>query len=246
MTQPKLTHWTFASGALTLLAAGSVAAASQFIPPSLALLTASPIGPVMALDTYVGHYEFASITVLDIQRQGNQLSAIFAGAPGDTLESRGADEFRYTDSEASIRFDRDGSGHITGLSFKQNDGVTYAPRIPAARVAAIQSKIAERYRTQVADPGSEAALRRLIEGLQSGSPNYAEMSPQLAGGTRAMLENFQATMRPLGAIQSVTFKGVSKDGWDVYLVRHAHGDRDWQIALDNKGAIVGALVDAGS
>jgi len=246
MTQPKRTRWTIASAAVTLLALGSVLAASQFIPPPLALAAATSSAQAMALDSYVGHYEFASVTVLDIQRQQDQLSAVFPGAPGDLLASHGADEFRCKNVDATIRFKRDPEGQIAGLSFEQNGEVTYAPRIAAARLQAIQGKIAERYRKQIAAPGSEAALRRLIEGIQSGLPNYSEMSQQLAGGTRTMLQNFQSTMRPLGPIQSINFKGVNKAGWDEYLVKHAQGDARWQIALDDKDVIVGALVHAGS
>jgi hypothetical protein len=242
MIQPKTTRWTIASAALPLLAAGAVVATSQFIPPPLALAAATSSAQAVALDSHVGHYEFASVTVLDIQRQQDQLSAVFHGVPGDLLAGHGTDEFRYKNVDATIRFKRDPEGQIVGLSLEQNGVVTYAPRIGAARVQAIQSKIAERYRKQIATPGSEAALRRLIEGILSGSPNYSEMSLQLAGGTRALLQNFQSTMRPLGPIQSINFKGVTKAGWDEYLVKHAHGDEGWQIALDDKGVIVGAVV----
>jgi hypothetical protein len=113
-------------------------------------------------------------------------------------------------------------------------------------VQAIQSQIAERYRRQLAAPGSEQALRVLIAGLQSGSPDYSMMSQQLAGGTRTMLKSFQSTMQPFGSIQSIEFKGVNKAGWDQYHVQHAHGAADWQISLDDKRVVVGALVNSDS
>ena len=72
------------------------------------------------------------------------------------------------------------------------------------------------------------------------------MSPQLAGGTRTMLKSFQSTMAPFGSIQSMEFKGVNKAGWDQYHVKHAHGSAEWQISLDDKGVIVGALVNSDS
>jgi hypothetical protein len=241
-----MARWTVSSMALAILAMGTVAAATAVVPPPLRLAAATSNGNATELDGYVGRYEFASVTILEIQRQHDELSALFSGAPADSLSMRAADEFRYKNVDATIRFKRDATGRIMGLNFEQNGAVTYAPRIASARVQAIQGEIAERYRKQVAAPGSEQALRRTIEGIESGSPNYPEMSPQLAGGTRTMLKSFQSTEQTLGPIHSIEFKGVNNEGWDEYRVMHAHGATNWQIALDDKGVIVGALVNAGS
>ena len=234
MFQPKKS-WTLASMALALLSIGSVAATTHFTPPPLLLAVATATGEASPLDSYVGSYEFASVTVVEIRRHHGQLYA-----SADRLSPQGPDEFRYQNVDVTIRFKRDASGQVMGLSFEQNGAVTYAPRIASSRVQAIQSDIAERYRNQLAAPGSEPALRRLIEGIQSGSPNYSIMSPQLAGGTRTLLKSFQSTMQPFGPIQSIEFKGVNQAGWDEYQVKHAHGAADWQILLDDKGVIVGA------
>jgi bla regulator protein blaR1 len=246
MAQPIVTRWTVSSMALAILAMGTVAAATAVVPPPLRLAAATSNGNATELDGYVGRYEFASVTILEIQRQHDELSALFSGALADSLSMRAADEFRYKNVDATIRFKRDAAGRVMGLNFEQNGAVTYAPRIVSARVQAIQGEIAERYRKQVAVPGSEQALRRMIEGIESGSPNYPEMSPQLAGGTRTMLNSFQSTEQTLGPIQSIEFKGVNNEGWDQYRVTHTHGASNWQIALDDKGVIVGALVNAGS
>jgi hypothetical protein len=221
---------------------GTVAAATSVVPPPLRWAAATPNNKAVELDRYVGRYEFASVTVLEIQRQHNGLSAAFPGASADLLSAGAADTFRYRDADAAIHFERDGNGRITALNFEQNGAVTHAPRVDSVRVQAIQGKIAERYRKQAAAPGSEQALRRLIAGIQSGSPNYSEMSPQLAGGTRTMLKSLQSTEQAVGPIQSIEFKGVSSTGWDQYQVTHAHSAANWQIALDDKGVIVGALL----
>jgi hypothetical protein len=232
--------------ALAVLAIGTVAAATSVAPPPLRLAAATPNSKATELDRYVGRYEFASVTVLEIQRKHDELAAVFPGAPADLLSGGAADEFRYKDGDVTIHFERDANGRITGLNYAQNGTVTYAPRVDSARVQDIQGEIADRYRNQVAAPGSERALRRLIEGIQSGSPNYSEMSPQLAGGTRTMLESFRSTEQTVGPIQSIAFKGVTSTGWDQYQVTHAHGAANWQIALDDKGVIVGALLQEGT
>lgn len=246
MTQPMVARWTVSSIALAVLAIGTVAAATSVVPPPLRLAAATPNSNSTGLDSYVGRYEFATVTILEIQRQHDELAAVFPGAPADLLSAGAADGFRYKDADATIHFERDAKGRITGLHFEQNGAVTYAPRVDSARVQAIRGEIAERYRKQVVAPGSELALRRLLEGIQSGSPNYSEMSPQLAGGTRTMLKSFQSTAQTVGPIQSIQFKGVSNAGWDRYQVTYAHGAANWQIALDEKGVIVGALAQEGS
>ena len=63
-------------------------------------------------------------------------------------------------------------------------------------------------KSQSASPGTEAALRRLIEGIISGSPNYDEMSALLAEATRQQLPNLQSGLVELGTVRSVTFLGV--------------------------------------
>jgi bla regulator protein blaR1 len=246
MAQPKVARWTVSSIALVAMAIGTVAAATSVVPPPLRLAAVTPNSEAKDLDSYIGHYEFASVTVLEIQRQRDVLCAVFPGAPADLLSGGATDSFRYKDADVTIHFQRDAKGRITGLNFEQNGTVTYAPRVDSVRVQAIHGEIAERYRKQAAVSGSEQALRRLIEGIQSGSPNYSEMSPQLAGGTRTMLKSFESTEQSVGPIRSIEFKGVSNTGWDQYLVTHSHGAANWQIALDDKGVIVGALMQEGS
>ena len=243
MFQPKNPRRTLASVALALLSIGSVAAATRIAPPPLRLAAATAMSEARPTDIYVGSYEFASMTVLSIRRERDQLSAAFPEQSADQLSPLKPDEYRYKDADVTIRFMRDMAGQITGLNFEQNGAVTYAPRIASTRVQAIQGEIAERYRQQLATPGSEQALRALIAGLQSGSPDYSLMSAQLAGGTRTLLKSFQDTMQPFGSIQAIEFTGVNKTGWDQYQVKHAHGTAEWKISLDDKGVIVGALVN---
>jgi beta-lactamase regulating signal transducer with metallopeptidase domain len=245
MFQPKINRWTLSSAALALVSIGAFAAATRFSPPPLMLAAATAIGEAHPLDGYVGSYEFASVTVLDIRRLHDKLSAVVPGQSANLLEQQ-PDQFRYEDADVTIRFERGAAGLVTGLRFEQNGAVTYAPRIGPARVQAIQSQIAERYRQQLASANSEKTLRALIQGLQSGAPDYSMMSAQLAGGTRGMLKDFQSALGPYGPIEAIEFKGVSQAGWDQYHVKHAHGASEWQIALDEKGIIVGALVSSDS
>ena len=120
-----------------------------------------------------------------------------------------------------------------------------APCIDAASAQKISAATAAKIQSQTATPGSEAALRRLIEGISTGKPNFAEMSPALADATRQQLPHLSAAMAHLGPVQSVEFRGVGNQGWDMYDVRQENGSSQWRIALGADGIITGALVTAG-
>ena len=81
---------------------------------------------------------------------------------------------------------------------------------------------------------------------RSGAPDYSIMSPQMAGGTRAMLPEFHKALEGLGGIRALEFKGVNSDGWDQFVVQHDRGQSSWQVAVDEHGTIVGALWHEGA
>jgi hypothetical protein len=71
------------------------------------------------------------------------------------------------------------------------------------------------------------------------------MIPAVADATRHQLPNLLSGHEELGAVQSVTFLGVGRQGEDVYTVRHVNGASHWRIALDSKGMISTAWVTPG-
>jgi hypothetical protein len=91
-----------------------------------------------------------------------------------------------------------------------------------------------------AQPGSQDALRHMIVGIAEGSPDYSALSPGLAEATRNQLAMMQPMFARLGAVQSVTFKGVDLNGVDQYLVQFANGALWFTISLDPQGKVGGA------
>ena len=91
-------------------------------------------------------------------------------------------------------------------------------------------------------PGSEAALRKLIEGISSGMPDYEAMTPEMADVTRQQLARLRSEARAGGSIQSIAYGGVDDRDWDVYDVRLEKFSTQWHIALAADGKIGGALV----
>ena len=105
------------------------------------------------------------------------------------------------------------------------------------------AKLSERIQSQRPLPGSETALRRLIEGAEAGNPPYEEMNSQLEQLVRLQLPGLQLAASYPGAIQSIEFRGVGSAGWDQYDVHGEHGTSRWRILLSADGKIAAASYD---
>jgi hypothetical protein len=89
--------------------------------------------------------------------------------------------------------------------------------------------VARRIEKNIPLPGSEAILRRHIQDQQRGQPNYASMGPELARYARRSAFLTQNELESLGALQSLTFQGVDRIGWDIYAAHFDNGDQVWRI-----------------
>jgi CubicO group peptidase (beta-lactamase class C family) len=109
--------------------------------------------------------------------------------------------------------------------------------LAAKKHAEIQADIDERFKAQAASPGSEAAVRRLIEELRIGKPNYDLMSSAQARETRRQITQHETTIAKLGALESLTFKGVGPAGPNIYLARFEKGSLEWRVWLNLDGTV---------
>src|SRR5262249_3425574 len=134
------------------------------------------------LDRYVGFYcpyngEFGYYT---ITRDGGKLIAQITGQPSVDLHPVGEAEFSIKVVDAQITFIRDSDGNATALVLRQQGIEIKGMRIDAAEAKQLKARLTERIENKIAKPGSEAALRRLIEGIRAGAPDYEQMSPGFA------------------------------------------------------------------
>jgi DNA-binding CsgD family transcriptional regulator len=90
--------------------------------------------------------------------------------------------------------------------------------------------------------GTEAALRRLIAGLASGSPDYDKLSPQFAEIVRRDLPRTQPLFSSLGELRSVTYRERGALGDDVYDLVFAKGTVRMSAALDRDGKMTGGIL----
>jgi bla regulator protein BlaR1 len=197
------------------------------------------------LDRYVGTYKVNEISVLTVARDGEHLMTTFTGERTIENFSESETQFYAPSVQGTINFEVDQQGHVTGAVLHQFGDTLQMRRVDAATAQEINAFVTDKIKNQTATPGSEAALRRLIEGLASGNPNYAEQSPLLADATRAQLPRLREGLDRLGALQSLQFIGVGSKGWDVYQARFEHGFTIWRLALLSDGIIDGALVTSG-
>jgi hypothetical protein len=93
-------------------------------------------------------------------------------------------------------------------------------------------------------PGGAEAVRRHLEELARGAPNYERMSPDAANITKERLPELQADIRKLGAIKAVTFNGISRsdDSLDVYDVTFGKGAVQSGIFVTPDGRITSVWV----
>ncbi|MGH9642655.1 MAG: DUF5808 domain-containing protein [Terriglobales bacterium] len=89
-----------------------------------------------------------------------------------------------------------------------------------------------------ASPGTEESLRRYIQSLEQGHPNYDEMAPQLAAAVSRQLPKITSTINGLGAFNSLTYVGTDTNGANVYIAVFARGRLEWHIGplVDGKVA----------
>ncbi|UWU79343.1 M56 family metallopeptidase [Bradyrhizobium huanghuaihaiense] len=79
----------------------------------------------------------------------------------------------------------------------------------------------------------EEMLRRYIEGVGKGQPDYEHMTPEVADITRQQLPFDQAILARLGALRAVSFRGVTALDSDIYIAQFANGSAEWRIGVRN-------------
>jgi DNA-binding transcriptional MerR regulator len=200
------------------------------------------------LDRYCGFYRGLEYGVMTIWREGQKLftDAPIPGSTGaielhpvsDTefYPTNGAGCFQYT-------FLRDLQGATTAVLTRVQGLEFTFPRVDGTCAQQLKAKLNERIQSQQPLPGSEAALRRFVEGIQEGNPPYHELTFQLQQAVRLRLPLLQSLTQYLGALQSLEFRGVGNSGFDQYDVHCEHGTSRWQILLSADGKTAAANLD---
>ena len=192
---------------------------------------------VQTLDTYVGYYEVSANFILTVTREDNQLFVRGTGQPKGAIYPKSAGEFFSKIVDAQFTFQTDAQGKVTALVLHQNGRDLHAPRIEATTARQLEDTVAQRFKDQKPNPGSEPAIRRQIDELQRREPKFDLFTPELAEIARPQMPHAEEQVANLGALQSVEFKGVGPGGADIYRLKFEHGLIEWRIFLDADGKI---------
>lgn len=196
-------------------------------------------------DAYAGYYRMQPNGIFVISREGNRYFQHVIGQDPVEMFADSENEFflKGLRLPAQFSFAVDASGRATEMVLHQSGEEQHAVRIDDAEGKAAQEALDRRIALNVQSPGTEAALRHQIDGLMQGKPDYDSMAPTLAAGTRQMLPALHADIAKWGAVVSVTFTGVGRDGMDNYLVVCRNARSKWEIAPLQDGKIAGIFFE---
>ena len=169
-----------------------------------------------ALAHCAGVYELAPGMDMLITVENNQLISQLTHQGPAPLFAESETKFFPKVVDAELEFSgNDAEGKAAELTLFQNGRQIKGKPVDDPRAKQVTDAMAstnKRFKDQSAAPGSEQALRRMIEELRAGKPNYDLMGPGLATTTRQRLPRLQSTLAEMGAVQAVTFKGVGPAG----------------------------------
>ncbi len=241
--------------ALASLSLGLTALAAQVSPPNVRTVDqpAAPAGeqkpgervaiklPAATLDRYVGDYKMNDQMYVNVKRDGDALIAKLTGQMPYEIFPESEDHFFWKVVDAQIEFANDGSGKAPSAILHQNGANISMARVDAATVTQFETDLQARIQAGTPDPRSEALLRKTIDAIHSGNPNYDDMEKPMADVVRNRLPQILALQKQLGPVTSVKFDGVGDAGWDSYVVQHANGRVQTRIILSKEGKIAGMM-----
>ena len=198
------------------------------------------------LEGYVGAYQLAPGAEILVTRENNQLFSQLTGQAAFPIFPESETVFFLKVVDAQIEFPKDDiAGKKGQLTLHQNGRDAVAKRLDdaeARRLATAAAASAKRFKDQTPAPGGDATLRKMIEDVRLGKPDYGSMSPGLAEATRQQLTQLQSSIIQLGALQSLTFKGVGPGGADIYSAKFENGSLEYRIWLGPDGKVESANV----
>jgi bla regulator protein blaR1 len=197
--------------------------------------------PAAALDRLVGTYKMDDRTFIDVKREGESLMARVTAQPWFEVFPESEHKVFWKVVDAQMTFAADGTGSATLHQFGRDFPLT---RVDGTESKAAQDAVAAKIQSQTPSPGSEAALRRVVESMVAGNIAYDEMDQMLADVTRQQESHIHSIMKQMGPVKSITFKGVGDMGWDAYEVQFEQGKLTYRLAMAPSGKIGGMLMMA--
>jgi CubicO group peptidase (beta-lactamase class C family) len=200
--------------------------------------------PDATLDRLAGHYVADDGALLTISREGQHLVVAQVGETKRKWYPHDRNNFfSRTEEDLQVAFEENLRGQIAGMVITRSALQVAATRISDAEARQRSDALAEKVRNHTPTPGSEAAVRRSLEDIAAGTPDYDHFRPTLRQATRQQLPRLQPWLHRIGALRSIEFKKVGPTGADIYNVTFEHGVVEVQISLVSPGGkIQGELI----
>jgi hypothetical protein len=192
------------------------------------------------LDRYIGYYfRNRALGVSTITRKDTRLVLEPIGQPALELEQNGEAEFAIPKFDLVLYFEQIEDGAAKRLVIWHRGTALRLDRTDAETAKVIKQTIANRIKDRIPVPGSQEALRQMLDTGRAGNPNYDQMSPEFAQVARGQLAYWQIVGQYFGAIVSIEFLRVSNQGWDIYKVQHENDVHQYRIAMGDDGKVYG-------
>jgi CubicO group peptidase (beta-lactamase class C family) len=191
-------------------------------------------------DGYVGSYRLAPTIVETVTRNGDKLYVQLTGQDKLEMFPKSDREFFLIAVDAQLTFEAGTDGRATQVTLHQNGSDYQAPRlsdIEAKQIADLQAAVAKKFKDQTQDPRTDAVIRRVLDEIRRGAPDYDQMAPELANVIRQRLPELQATIKQRGAMQLVSFRGAGPGGADIYEAKFENGSLECRVILQTDGKI---------
>ena len=207
-------------------------------PISAAEETTTPVAST--LDRYTGHYfRNRALGVSTITRQGTRLVLEPVGQPVLELEQTGEADLAVPKFDLVLCFEEIEEGAAEHLVVWHRGAALRLQRTDAQTAEVMRQTIRDRIRDCVPAPGSEEALRRMLDGGRAGNPDYDRMSPEFAQVARGQLPYWRIVGQYFGPIVAIEFLGVGNQGWDLYQFQHENDVHRYRIAMGDDGKVFG-------
>ena len=244
---------TVAEAALMHLQAGRSLSVEELcsLIRSLEVTTSTAEAPISAadaqvtpdastLDRYIGYYfRNRALGVSTFTRKDTKLVLEPIGQPVLELEQTGEADFAIPKFDLVLCFEQIEDGAAKRLVIWQRGTALRLERTDAETAKVIKQTIAGRIRDRIPAPGSQEALRQILDTGRAGNPNYDQMSPEFAQVARGQVPAWQIVGQYFGAIVSIEFLRVSNQGWDIYKVQHENDVHQYRIAMGDDGKVYG-------
>jgi beta-lactamase regulating signal transducer with metallopeptidase domain len=196
-------------------------------------------------DRFVGVYQVNPEMFSRVFRSGGRYFASLTGQPTVEIFPESESKFFFKVEPAQLSVVTDAHGRVTRLVVHQN-GLEYpAMKVDESIARDAEAELQLRIRNKTPGPGTEAWIRRDIDSMIKGEPNYEEMTPSLAAALRARPAQSVEFIQSLGRFESLAFQGVGPDGTDVYHATFANALVEYRLPpLNAQGKATGLAVHA--